>query len=411
MASNCGEPRLAPELTNRFGRPMRILLLTETLCAGGAETFVVRLANALTGAGHEVMIAVMNGEMVHAGVAKKINSAVEVERLFIPAKRALQRVDRLLRALRVDLPVVHLLQRLSLGAIIRRWMPDVVHSHLVKADWLAADLKARTKAFRHVLTHHGEQIAYAKRTADPQMLHYDRRVRAIIEQADGIALISDQQEQHFYEAYGVSSARVTRILNGYEMPEGRTISSSPEHCMPEGKLIFGMVSRGIPDKGWGEAITAFQRLGREDIALVLVGEGPFFAGLSEPPPGVIVPGFSANPIEWICQFDVALLPTYYIGESLPTVIVEYLICGKPIIASDLGEIPKMMRAPGGELAGLLVPHSNRERLVKKLTEAMRLLADDPALRKRTGRLAIEAAQKFDMTTCVAQYVKLYQGKS
>lgn len=384
------------------------MLLTETLCAGGAELFVVRLANALAGAGHDVLIAVVNGEMVHPAVAGKVHSAVVIERLVMPAKRAVQRADRLLRALRIDLPVVHMLQRRSLGAIVRRWMPDVVHSHLVKADWLAADLKARSKAFRHVITHHGEQIAYANRTADPQMLHYDKRMRRITDQADGIALISDQQEQHFRGAYGNSHAGVTRILNGYEMPEGSTAPTRAMLRLPEGKLIFGMVSRGIPDKGWGEAIAAFQRLGREDIALVLVGEGPFFARLGKPPPGIIVPGFSANPFEWIRHFNVGLLPTYYVGESLPTVIVEYLICGKPVIASDIGEIPKMICAPSGEFAGVLVPHFDRERLVDELAEAMLLLADDPALRRRKGALAIEAAQKFDMATCVAQYTKLYQ---
>lgn len=71
----------------------------------------------------------------------------------------------------------------------------------------------------------------------------------------------------------------------------------------------------------------------------------------------------------------------------------------------------MIRAPDGEFAELLVPLSDRKRRVEELAEAMRLLADNSALRRRKGALAIEAAQKFDMATRVAQYTNLYDGES
>ena len=67
---------------------MRILLVTETLTAGGAETFVIRLANALA-ADHEVTIAVLHGEMVNPAIAAKVAASVRVERLRLQAKRLL----------------------------------------------------------------------------------------------------------------------------------------------------------------------------------------------------------------------------------------------------------------------------------------------------------------------------------
>jgi glycosyltransferase involved in cell wall biosynthesis len=390
---------------------MRILLLTETLCAGGAETFVVRLANALAGERNEVMIAVMHGEMIHPAVAAKVDPRVALETLKLPAKRTMQRADRVVRALRIDLPLVHGLQRRWLQDIVRRWKPEVVHSHLVKADWLAAEVKSDVGGFRHILTAHGEQLAYSGRTADPQMLGYDRKLRATLAQADGIAVISDQQQAHFREDYGLSDAAVTRISNGYEAPGDGAGPSRAELGLPEDKLIFGMVSRGIADKGWAEAIEAFGRLQRDDCALVLVGNGPFFDTLGDAPPGVILAGFSANPIEYIRHFDAGLLPSFYLGESLPTVIVEYMLCGVPVVASDIGEIPAMMRAPDGDLAGILVPHADRARLIDELTAAMALMAADPELRQHKGKVAVEAARKFDMAACVGAYTKLYRGDS
>lgn len=392
---------------------MRILLLTETLCAGGAETFVVRLANALAGRGDDVMIAVMNGEMVHPAVADKIEPSVTVDLAFQPIKRSVQRADRILRALRIDLAVLQNAQRRWLRQVIHRWRPDVVHSHLVKADWLAASLKAESATFRHVITIHGEQLAYSRGTANPQMLHYERRLQTILDQADGIALISDEQEGHFRDLYEVPAGSIARIYNGYEAPDLRVAGPSRADLgLPLDHLIFGMVSRGIADKGWGEAIEAFQRIGREETVLVLVGEGPFFVQLGDPPPGVILAGFSGHPIDWIRHFDVGLLPSYYIGESLPTVVVEYLICGVPVIASDIGEIPAMMRrTASGELAGILVPHRDREKLVKELADAMTRLADDSALRRRMSARANEAAEVFNMEHCIEQYGRLYRSRN
>ena len=388
---------------------MRILLLSETLCAGGAELFVVRLANALAKGGHDVIIGVMNGEMVHPGVAGRIDPTVAVERAFQPAKRSLHRADRMLRALRIDLPLIHRMQRRWLDAIVRRWKPDVVHSHLVKADWLAAVVKRRIGGFRHVLTVHGEQIAYTERSASPQMLKYERRLQETLGQADGIAVISDEQERHFGELYQVAGTAITRIYNGYEKPASDAGWPSRARLgLPDDKIIFGMVSRGIPEKGWGEAIAAFERIRRDDSVLVLLGEGPFFDQLDKLPDGVILPGFTANPIEWIRNFDIGLLPSRYVGESLPTVIVEYLMCGVPVIASDIGEISKMMRTSDGELAGVMIAGSYPCPIIGELADAMELLADDGVLRQRLATRAIAASQKFDMAVCIEQYERLYR---
>ena len=388
---------------------MRILLLTETLYPGGAEVFVVRLANALAAAGQDVMIAVTNGELVHAALTDRIAPAVSVERLRLPAKRWLSRADRLLRMLRIDLPLLHKLQLRWLGRVVERWRPEVVHSHLVKADWLASESKARTGGFRHVITSHGEQLAYAAGIADPQMLHFDRRYGDILARADGIVAISDEQERHVRDCFPLAAPALTRIYNGYAPPsDTAAMPSRAQLGLPEGKLLFGMVSRGMPEKGWGEAIAAFQRIGRDDCALVLVGQGPFFDALGTPPPGVILAGFSADPIAWMRHFDVGLLPSWYVGESLPTVIVEYLACGLPVIASDIGEIPAMLQA-GNDDAGFVVPHRDRAQLVKTLAEAMSRLASDPGLRREKAVLAHEAFARFDMAESVERYLALYAG--
>ena len=137
--------------------------------------------------------------------------------------------------------------------------------------------------------------------------------------------------------------------------------------------------------------------------------GPYLDSLRrEPvPDGVTFAGFSPDPVEWIERFDVGLLPTEFPHESLPTVVMEYLFCGKPVIATDVGEIGEMLRAPGGGLAGTLLDFDDDQISTNQLAAAMQAYLDDPALRRRHAALAPAAFAKFDMGQCAAAYARLY----
>jgi glycosyltransferase involved in cell wall biosynthesis len=66
-------------------------------------------------------------------------------------------------------------------------------------------------------------------------------------------------------------------------------------------------------------------------------------------------------------------------------IPEALWCGIPVVGSDAGEIPWLIRQTQG---GLLFPQGDTEALAERL----RLLRDDPALRSElaaAGRRAVE----------------------
>lgn len=45
-------------------------------------------------------------------------------------------------------------------------------------------------------------------------------------------------------------------------------------------------------------------------------------------------------IGWVKVFDVAILPSYFISESLPNSIIEYLAYDKPVISTNIGEIQR-----------------------------------------------------------------------
>ena len=47
----------------------------------------------------------------------------------------------------------------------------------------------------------------------------------------------------------------------------------------------------------------------------------------------------------IGQCDVFVHPSIYKAESLPTVIIEALFAGVPVIATDVGEVATMIGTP------------------------------------------------------------------
>jgi glycosyltransferase involved in cell wall biosynthesis len=117
-------------------------------------------------------------------------------------------------------------------------------------------------------------------------------------------------------------------------------------------------------------------------------------------------GHSDKPLDWINIFDVGLLPSTYASESLPTAVIEYLCCNKPVIASDAGEIRNMLQKDGQE-AGIIIPIKNNDIENVLLVNAMQQYMDDKALYARHSANAAVCFKQFDMDECADKYLDLY----
>ncbi|MDD5669019.1 MAG: glycosyltransferase, partial [Candidatus Omnitrophica bacterium] len=87
----------------------------------------------------------------------------------------------------------------------------------------------------------------------------------------------------------------------------------------------------------------------------------------------------------------------------PLKIVEYMSCGKAVVASNVGEVPRML---GG--AGVLVKAGD----VRSLSDGIELLLKDPCLRKKLGEFARRRAEnRYNWAqtaqTLVAAYESIY----
>jgi glycosyltransferase involved in cell wall biosynthesis len=181
------------------------------------------------------------------------------------------------------------------------------------------------------------------------------------------------------------------------------------------KLVFGMIARGSPDKGWLELLEVFDALvkeGHQDMELVLFASGNYVGDLMASRtwvPNIKYKGITASPIEEIRQFDVGILPSYAIYEEMPFTIIEYLSVAKPCIATDIGAIAEMLRSEKDQFAGILLPLGEDKKTSKThLKAALLKFIEDRSYLDFYGNEAQKAFKKFDIKNTTKEYHKVYK---
>ncbi|MFO0827454.1 MAG: glycosyltransferase family 4 protein [Phycisphaerales bacterium] len=371
--------RWTAAMRGRRNRRPTILVVTSDLEIGGGQAFAVRIANALA---REMRVLVMGVDP--AKVDPTFASRVGPDAELIESSADPTRIRE----------------------IVSRERVTAVNSHLWWADKVVFEA-IRGLDVRWLVSMHG---CYDMLIDQP---HVEPRFRelasAVLERANRVAIAAEKNRRVF-EQYGLSQVRVERVPYGYEPMAPTRVER------PDADVVFGVVSRAVPNKGWHESVEAFTRvraeLAREGrrAALVLLGGGPLVDELRarRDVEGLVVPGWADRPQDWIAGFDVGMLPSSFPGESLPNAIIEYLAQSKPVIGTRWAEIPAML-GEGADAAGVLIPVRGDAAEVPALAEAMLALARDEALRERARRNAPLRFRAFSMPTCVEHYRRLLIG--
>lgn len=172
-------------------------------------------------------------------------------------------------------------------------------------------------------------------------------------------------------------------------------------------FTYCVVSRLVTDKGIGEVIEAFSQLTIDypDDQLLIVGDGPGskkFKALANKVSNIKLLGYQKDPLEYVAKCDVFVHPAYHEGFGIS--IVEASMLGKPIIASSVGGIIEIIT---NRKNGLLV----REKDVKSLQDAMKLLRNSETLRTKLGKEARnQYIKRFQFDQIVKEkIIPIYQG--
>lgn len=393
---------------------MRIIIASEVIHPGGAETFILRLARSLKDNGHDAVVFVFYEHMLNYELCKIFAKNVEIVPAEIPAFKLLSKIDSLLFMLKIDYSVRDYYIQRSLRKLIKRHKTELIHSHLLKVDKLCLDV-ASDEDIPVVNTIHGDYLQFFEKTRNNipiPLLNYTSKAPKNLKRLAATVVISDKQIIFFDKNFPMeTNGKISKIYNGYKAK----VSEHPDVLrkqlgITDNSFVFGMVSRGIAEKGWQVAIDAFIKLNNTNAHLVLTGHSDYLSAVKAKHAqhsNIHFTGHSDNPINWINIFNAGLLPSTYPSESLPTVVIEYLFCKIPVIASDAGEIASMTGQETSP-AGIIVPIINQEVSSSKVCDAMQLYMQDKATYSQHKANASICYEMFDMDKCTSAYTHVYE---
>lgn len=394
---------------------MKLLIVTETLYPRGAETFVVRLANALSSM-HDVIVLNLHPYWSKGELVQHLSKKVKLIERTAPCRWIKRKVDGALFRLNIDKSFTEGDIVSYISDVIKEHNVNVVHSHLFKPDYYVAKAKVKyNMQFSHVITNHGDYLLYNK-TLPSRILNYDKKLFFLLNNVNHVVNISDVQMQLFTLLKDQSKAEfsIHKILNGYTGNTERRLTKA-DLGIPEDAFVFGMVASGIREKGWDEAIKAFELLNCKKARLLLVGEGKrldYLKHIYASNQQIIFAGYSQYPLEYISCFDIGILPSYYEAESLPTSVIEYLYMGKPTIVTAMGDVEKMLETGDpNTAAGKIIYFNDPSEIVPLLAEEMKDLINNPEKVTNYKQHTRKAFEKFEMSKCIDAYWSIYSRSS
>jgi glycosyltransferase involved in cell wall biosynthesis len=263
----------------------------------------------------------------------------------------------------------------ALATYLGRVRPDVVHTHMYRADVVGAKaVLAMTSAGRPrpflVSTVHSSRVRSA---ADRETL------RCLTPEIDQLIAVSRSIVAKIADERP-SLAPVRLIYNGVDLT--RYDDQTPNNELRDtfgvepGSKVVGVVARLEPEKGHQTLIDAWPQVLRSvpDAYLMVVGEGSMRDALEQRAAAnrvahrVVFTGRRDDIPAVTASFDVAVLPSHREAQGLS--ILEAMALSRPVVASDVGGIPEMIE---DGVTGVLVEHDRPEALAAAI---VRLLTDE-----------------------------------
>lgn len=341
-------------------------LFLPALHGGGAERITLNLARGLQADHAEV-------DLVLASEAGAYRDAVPagVRAVHLGAHRTATALPALVRYL-------------------RRRRPAALLSALNHANVVAV-AAARLAGYRRpvLVAEHNEVYPFEPLTVGRRA--WLRTIRAVYHRASAVIAVSEGVRRSLAVKAGVREQHIQVIYNPVITPElQHAAAEEPDHPFLHGvgpPIVLG-VGRLTRQKNFPNLLRAFARLrARRDARLIVLGEGAERQALESLAVelgiagDVSLPGFVTNPYGFLRAASVFVSSSDW--EGLPTVLIEALAVGTPVVATDCPSGPDEILGHGAH--GTLVPMRDSDALADAIDAVLERGASfdvDPAWLQR-----------------------------
>lgn len=370
---------------------LRIAMMIESDGPGGAEMMVFRLSEELRRRGHTVVpVGPRRGTGWMGAMFQTAGFSQETFWLKRP----------------IDPGCVHRLMQL-----FRQHRIDVVHSHEFTMG-VYGSAAARVLGLPHVVTMHGGLTV-------TKALRRRIALRWAIRQSGTAVAVSSATREDFAKDLGIPRSAFTVVHNGVAVEEGDAEQVRREFGFTKGDTVILAVGNLERNKNHRMLLEALVRLQSE--------------GLEVPWRLIIAAGRGGEEHSYLLEYvrshrlhehvhivlgrndvidlqklaDVFVMPSLW--EGLPMALLEAMVAGKAIIASETAGIPEAI-VNGRD--GILVPPGDLD----ALASALRTLLTNPARRRELGAAALSRAHsEFTVEVMADRYLAMYgrllQGRS
>ncbi len=363
--------------------PLRVLHVVPDLVPYGLENMVAGLCTK-SGAGIRTGVVSLYGE-VEGSLAPKLRDAgvpvfhLDKKRGFDP--RMFTRFD----------------------SVIRRFRPDVVHTHnyvlrYTLPSCLLRGVAARVHTIHNVADHEVDRIGVGM-----QKLVFPATVHPVA--------IAGEVARSFQRVYGYEPP--STIPNGVPLEKFRAARGlrtfwRRKERIPESATVILCVARLFEQKNHKTLLSAFAQAVEyvPDALLLLAGDGELLGNLEAQARDLGVQdrvrflGRRSDIAHALAASDIFALASLWEGNPLS--VMEAMAAGRPGVVTRVGAIPELVRH--GE-DGLIVDPGD----TRAMTEALVRLCADPELRRLMGDSARERAQeRFSEEAMVDSYERLYR---
>jgi len=185
------------------------------------------------------------------------------------------------------------------------------------------------------------------------------------------------EEVHRAKGYSGTS---TILPLGYDPAVFRpSVSIRERHARATGRPVrLGYIGRVVEEKGLVTLAQALEQIRDEEWELKIAGGGPYENEVK----GAMRAAKVADRVEWIGMVPRDEVPQFYESidllmlpsetrknwkEQFGRVILESMACGTPVVGSDSGEIPRLIKETRG---GWVFPEAHPDALASTLREAI-----------------------------------------
>jgi glycosyltransferase involved in cell wall biosynthesis len=289
----------------------------------------------------------------------------------------------------------------ALDQVFKKVRPHVVHTHLSVLRYaLPGLLRRRVPVVVHTL----HNLAQHETDRVGRLLQWFAFRRAVLPVA-----ISREVAASVKRVYGIDcKALVPNCIpvTQYSRTKSDRIRWREKQGLGQDAILFTSVARLDPQKNPFLLVKSFAALNDPRSHLVMIGDGSLrpkvldYIRACDLEHRIHLLGKRGDIPECLAASDVFVLSSDWEGN--PLAVMEAMAAGLPVLATAVGGVPELVESG---VHGILVPSRNGA----ALTDAMRILADNPDRRSAMARAArARAMAAFNVDRMAQGYAQVYQ---